>query len=1170
MPQQIILRRGLATAWTAANPVLLPGEPGVESDTGKIKIGNTAGDAWNDLPYVNQDIPPIPVNLADLADVSSTVPSTGQVLKWNGSTWAPAADNTGGGGGGSTTLDGLDDVVIAPTVANGDVLKYDGTDWVNATNNLDGLSDVSIGGGVTTGQVLRWNGTSWANATPASVVTYNVSTDTDASGARIVLNGSDTTTDFIRFSQGADMTVTRISDNTITFTATNSKYVPSVTLSPTNDVRITSAEFVGGTATGIQQHISITGQNQVTVNRTSSSSLSIDAKNTVYSLDTSTQTGGVRASFNGTPEATGLVGTVDTASNILTLTSGSTKGLRAGLTLTKTAGDGVLAAATTIASVDSLTQLTLSALPTTSGSVTFTATSIMTLNFFAPVDSGLTITQPSEGVVQFDNINGKVTSGTVGRLAIYSDGVNLTTVGASNDGLTWDQATRYLVVTSGRLALRQTDLQMVHNSYGTGARSDGLQYAQYYGTTTESRAWNIIRARGTSTAPATVITGDELFELRAYGQYGSGTNDLAVAANMRFIAKTISPGFVGSDILFSTGNGISSAAPRLIIREAGHVEINKITAIGSGGNGDLELEGIGTGTVRLPAGTTVGGVGIGTLTFAGTTANATTRAALSPTSGQVWIQQDNLHGYLWNGTSWIDLDVIQGPPGTAGTNGTNGTSATVAVGTVTTGAAGSSAIITNSGTSLAAVLDFTIPKGDQGDPGSAATVSVGTVTTGAPGSSASVTNGGTSSAAVLNFTIPRGDVGAGVATGGAAGQVLAKIDTTNYNTEWVTLSTVATSGEYADLANTPVIPDSILDLGITDGAAGTVLTTDGAGNFTFQAAAGGGGDVSFTATAISVNDAPSPINGQAGACSVARFDGTTGNLIQSSLVTITDNGMILAPSVGSCIPFAWGSSSNFPDATTYRGALAHSNAAGTMHYSNGTSWIQLAKSTDIPSVPVNLADLSDVSATAPSTGQVLKWSGTEWAPAADSTGSGSNSFSTIAVSGQNSVVADSTTDTLTLVAGTGISITTNDSTDTITITATGGGGGGSSLQTRTTVSGSTGSLADAGTGPINITGFKGYMLMKVETSAAAWVRIYTSEAARLADASRLEGTDPSPGAGVIAEVITTGAQTVMISPGAYGFNDEVTPTTNIPVRVTNKSGSTATITVTLTVLQLEA
>ncbi len=120
---------------------------------------------------------------------------------------------------------------------------------------------------------------------------------------------------------------------------------------------------------------------------------------------------------------------------------------------------------------------------------------------------------------------------------------------------------------------------------------------------------------------------------------------------------------------------------------------------------------------------------------------------------------------------------LVGPQGPQGDKGDTGDAATISVGTVSTGAAGSSATVTNSGTSGAAVFDFSIPRGDTGAAGAdgadgadgdAATISVGAVTTGAAGSSATVTNSGTSSAAVFDFTIPqgaKGDTGDTGATG---------------------------------------------------------------------------------------------------------------------------------------------------------------------------------------------------------------------------------------------------------------------------------------------------------------------------------------------------------------------------------------------------------------------
>ena len=69
-------------------------------------------------------------------------------------------------------------------------------------------------------------------------------------------------------------------------------------------------------------------------------------------------------------------------------------------------------------------------------------------------------------------------------------------------------------------------------------------------------------------------------------------------------------------------------------------------------------------------------------------------------------------------------------------------------------------------------------------------------------------------------------------------------------------------------------------------------------------------------------------------------------------------------------------------------------------------------------------------------GQVLTSTvtGVSWTTPAGGGGGSGNSFTTIAVSGQSSVLADSATDTLTLAAAGVLSITTNATTDTITIT----------------------------------------------------------------------------------------------------------------------------------------
>jgi hypothetical protein len=51
----IQFRAGTASAWTTANPILAAGEPGLETDTFKIKAGDGAT-TWTSLAYSSQPV----------------------------------------------------------------------------------------------------------------------------------------------------------------------------------------------------------------------------------------------------------------------------------------------------------------------------------------------------------------------------------------------------------------------------------------------------------------------------------------------------------------------------------------------------------------------------------------------------------------------------------------------------------------------------------------------------------------------------------------------------------------------------------------------------------------------------------------------------------------------------------------------------------------------------------------------------------------------------------------------------------------------------------------------------------------------------------------------------------------------------------------------------------
>ena len=168
---------------------------------------------------------------------------------------------------------------------------------------------------------------------------------------------------------------------------------------------------------------------------------------------------------------------------------------------------------------------------------------------------------------------------------------------------------------------------------------------------------------------------------------------------------------------------------------------------------------------------------------------------------------------------------FQGPPGVTGAvgatgaTGATGMAATIQVGSTTTGAPGTNASVTNTGTDSNAVLNFVIPagatgaNGATGADGTAATVQVGTTTTGTPGTNASVTNTGTESNAVLNFVIPAGATGANGADGATGADGTAA-------TVQIGTTTTGAPGTEASVTNTGTESNAVLNFVIPAGATG--------------------------------------------------------------------------------------------------------------------------------------------------------------------------------------------------------------------------------------------------------------------------------------------------------------------------------------------------------------
>jgi hypothetical protein len=226
MAVKIQLRRGTASEWTSANPVLMQGEMGVETDTLKVKIGN-GSTVWASLPYFTQGVQGIQGEQGDQGiqgeqGEQGPVGEVGPIGPANELTVGTVTTGAAGSDAVVTISGDAPDQVISFTIPQGIqgvqgltgvgipdggdpgqivVRTVDGTEWTDLPpSSLAAQEDVNITSPVNK-QVLKYDGTEWVNATASGGVTVSEGEPVDASQGDGWFYAADGT-QFVRYDDG--------------------------------------------------------------------------------------------------------------------------------------------------------------------------------------------------------------------------------------------------------------------------------------------------------------------------------------------------------------------------------------------------------------------------------------------------------------------------------------------------------------------------------------------------------------------------------------------------------------------------------------------------------------------------------------------------------------------------------------------------------------------------------------------------------------------------------------------------------------------------------------------------------------------------------------------------------------------------------------------------------
>lgn len=188
------------------------------------------------------------------------------------------------------------------------------------------------------------------------------------------------------------------------------------------------------------------------------------------------------------------------------------------------------------------------------------------------------------------------------------------------------------------------------------------------------------------------------------------------------------------------------------------------------------------------------------------------------------------------------------------------------------------------------------------------------------------------------------------------------------------LSTAATTLNFVGSAVTATGSGATKTITITGGGSGIALTDLSVGS---EGSASGNGAIAYNSGTGVFTYSPPTLNGLTNAGDV---DFGTNKILYSN---------------------HYAQLSDLPSASTYHGMFAHVHGTGKAYYAHAGNWVALADASEL-----TLDGLTGVSTSGVTSGQVLKYNGTSWAPAADSSGSGGIALGDLSVGAEGTASGD--------------------------------------------------------------------------------------------------------------------------------------------------------------------